>query len=83
MLQVDGRHRYAAVLRDALHLHKVARCGGLMIMDDVCNPTSCHAHFPDGTNHPYVIVRALPCSTNSLSQHELLFRYGRASDPMI
>jgi len=52
---VDGRHRYAAVLRDALHLHKVARCGGLMIMDDVCNPTSCHAHFPDGTNHPYVI----------------------------
>lgn len=52
---VDGRHQYSAALQDALALHRVARCGGLMLMDDVCDPDHCHAHTAEGKNHPFVI----------------------------
>ena len=41
LIHVDGGHTYVLALQDALNFIMHARCGALIIMDDVCDPANC------------------------------------------
>ena len=41
LIHVDGGHTYVLALQDALHFIMHARCGALIVMDDVCDPAHC------------------------------------------
>ena len=55
ILVIDGRHNFRNALQDALNLMRHASNTSIIIMDDVCNIKNCTSHYPDGSNHPYVI----------------------------
>ena len=46
LIHVDGGHAYVLALQDALHLIMHARCGALIMMDDVCDPANCTTTDP-------------------------------------
>jgi hypothetical protein len=46
LIHVDGGHTYVIALQDALHLIAHARCGALILMDDVCDPAHCTTYSP-------------------------------------
>ena len=46
LIHVDGGHTYVLALQDALHLIMHARCGALIMMDDVCDPANCTTTDP-------------------------------------
>ena len=48
LILVDGAHNYIGPVFDAINLMRAGSCGMHLIMDDVCDPDSCHAHGPDG-----------------------------------
>ena len=48
LIVVDGAHNYVGPVLDAVNLMHAGSCGTHLIMDDVCDPASCHAHGPDG-----------------------------------
>ena len=45
MVVVDGMHDYVHPLLDILGLLTFAPCNASIVMDDVCDPRRCHAHF--------------------------------------
>jgi hypothetical protein len=46
LIHVDGGHTYVLALQDALHFIMHARCGALIVMDDVCDPAHCTTTDP-------------------------------------
>jgi hypothetical protein len=59
---IDGGHSYATALDDLQNVLHLAKCNASVLIDDVCDPSACHAHVTAdvdeahaGQNQPTVV----------------------------